>query len=156
MLYLLYKAEAPRPSETGVFCWGILELSKHEALCLIPRITVELAMVSDSSQTIWPEMVYLKARVLLLSPVVLAPEILYPGSLVPSENRYNILGIPGNYSLPFGNCPRSSSVFLEMYMLLLISHPFLLFYARDLHNFCCHHQKGDSRIGNISSSYIGS
>lgn len=78
MLYLLFKAEAPRPSETGIFCWGISELYKHEALCLIPVITVELAMVSDSSQMIWPEMVSLKARVLLLSPVVLAPEILYP------------------------------------------------------------------------------
>lgn len=56
-------------------------------------------MVSDSSQMIRPEMVSLKARVLLLSPVVLAPEILYPGSLAPSENRYHILGLPDNYSL---------------------------------------------------------
>lgn len=105
---------------------------------------------------IWPEMVPLKARALLLSPVVLAPEICYPGTLAPSENRYNTLGVPDNYSLPFGNYPRSSSVFLEMYMLSLIPHPFPLSYARGLHKFRCHHQKADSRIGNISSSYTGS
>lgn len=117
MVYLLFKAEALRPSETGILCWGISELSKHKALCLIPVITTELAMVSNSSQ-----MVSLKAGV-LLSPVVLGPGILYPGSLAP-ENRYNILGVPDNYSSPFGNCPRRSSVFLEM--LLPIPHPFPL------------------------------
>lgn len=48
MPYLLFKAEAPRPSETGIFCQGVSELSKHEALCLIGVTTVELAIVSSS------------------------------------------------------------------------------------------------------------
>lgn len=66
------KAEAPRPSEKA-FSAGVYGSFPRVRLFVSFRYNRELAVVSDSSQAVGPETVSLKARVLLLSPVALAP-----------------------------------------------------------------------------------
>lgn len=135
----------------GVFCWDILELPKHQALGLSPVRAIGLGMGSSSSQMTRPEMGSLKASVTCCFG---SRDTLSRKNFLKLDTIFE--GVPDNYSLPFGNCPRSSSVFLEIHTLLSIPHPF----------HCLTHvpctvsvpitRKADSRVGNASSSYTGS